>query len=116
MTDYNFYSDMFKGVHAKGVASALNELCEQGRLALFSADGEMLGYYPLTGKEFKAKQINDQWVVTGVPLSYCRFLKAGVPAIIKGLSWGAEVVFTSPTNCTYFEAGMDFESFITISY
>jgi len=114
--DECFYSETLKGVHAKTYASALNSLCEQGRLALFSTDGEMLAYYTLTGKEFNAKQINGVWTICGVPLGFCHFLKSGIPGAIKGMSWGAEVIFSSPATGRYFEAGMDFDSFITISY
>lgn len=112
-----FYSDMFKGVFAKGVASGMNQLCEQGRLVLFSVEGEMLAYYPLKGTEFKAKEIEGKWMVYGTPLDYCRFMRAGTPGTVKIMSWGGEVVCALPaTNSNYFDAGMDFDSYITISF
>lgn len=111
-----FYSDMFKGVWAKGIASALNDLCEQGRLVLLSAEGEMLGYYPLKGNEFKAKELDGKWTVYGTPLDFCRFIKAGIPATTKVMSWGGEVICAFPTNRDYFSEGMDFDSYITISF
>ena len=110
------YSDMFKGVHAKGVASVLNELCANGKLALFSTDGDMLGFYPLDGTEFKARQVGKGWTIYGTPLSYVRFLKEGVSARIDGLMADDTLVFSVPSDGALFREGNDFESFITISY
>lgn len=111
-----FYSDNFRGVFAKGIASALNQLCEQGRLILFSADNEMLAYYPLKGTEFKAKELDGKWIVHGAPLDFCRFQKSGFPATIKVMAWGGETICTFPTNSDHFSEGMDFDSYITISF
>jgi len=111
-----YYSDTFKEAHAKSAASALNSLCEHGRLALFSVDGEMLAFYPLKGTEFRARQADGVWSVFGVPLDYVRFIKEGVPGAIKFLSWGGETVLSVRAEGQYFEAGMEFDSFLTISY
>ena len=110
------YSDMFKGAHAKGTASVLNELCAGGKLALFSIDGDMLGFYPLDGTEFKARQVGRGWTICGTPLSYVRFLKQGVSARIDGLMADGALVFSVPSDGGLFTEGSDFESFITISY
>lgn len=110
------YSDMFKGVHAKAVASVLNELCAGGKLALFSVDGDMLAFYPLQGTEFRARQIGKGWSIYGTPLSYVRFQKEGISTRVDGLMADGALVFSVPTDGGLFREGNDFDSFITISY
>lgn len=116
MLNDGYYSDMFKSVHANSVALTLNELCAGGQIHLLTASGDILGYWYMSGDEFRAYQYGSSWQVEAYPQAPTRFVSEGLSSRIEAYSRDEVLIFSFPSDDMYFSDGLDFAAIIKIFF